>query len=99
MLIILATSSYQRSSGISFFLQKETYSNNNLFKNSTPNFEISSRSSIECFTICQILFGNDCKSFKYEKEKKLCSLYKEVIRCDSNKSVSGSYVGYQIYPG
>ena len=94
-LIIIYRSSYQ----ISIQRQKGTYSNFNLCKNKTPIHELPARSLIECYAFCQILLLNDCLSFKYLRDRKLCSLYDDVIRHDFTEFANGSCIGYQIMPG
>ena len=94
-LIVIYRSTYQ----ISIQRQKGTYSNFNLCKNKTPIHELPARSLIECYAFCQILLRNDCFSFKYLRDRKLCSLYGDVIRHDFTEFANGSCIGYQIMPG
>ena len=101
-IIILLTTwnlSYSMSNEISVRLQKGLYSNFNLCKSSTPIYERSARSTIECFKFCLILLGNNCKSFKYRRTERICSLYQDVIHYDYNENVYGVCQGYQIMPG
>ena len=85
--------------GISFRIQKGTYSGINLCKNDIPTHEKSARSSIECFTFCQILLGGKCLSFSYQTEMKTCFIYDDVIRFDFNAFSNGSCIGYQLFDG
>ena len=95
LIIIICRSSDE----ITFVCQKGIFSKFNLCKNSPPIFEVLARSSIECFTLCQTVLGDTCMSFKYERKKKLCSLYKDIIRRDFNEFANGSCFGYQTLPG
>ena len=98
-LVVSCALFYRASDELSVRLQKGSYSHFTLCKSSNPHYQRSSRSSIECFTFCQILLGNVCRSFKYQRKEKKCSLYDDIIRYDFESYPNQSCEGYQLVPG
>ena len=87
---------YESTHETYFQIQKGTYSKIQLCKNSTPFYETSARSIIECFSFCLILLGNKCKNFNYRWKERNCSIYQDVIRYDYVGFPKKDCSGYQL---